>query len=117
MKDSPEISAARIEAERARARLMTTAQELQDRLSPKTIARGAWEGAKVKGADMAEDAVDTVRAHPAAATGIVAALTLFLAREPLFEFASKLVDEMSGKGKSKKRRKVQANQDKTEKVE
>ena len=117
MKDSPEISAARIEAERARARLMTTAQELQDRLSPRTIARGAWAGAKEKGADMAEDAVDTVRAHPAAATGIVAALALFLAREPLFELAARMVDGVSVKTKSRKRRKAQDKQDKTEKVE
>ena len=117
MKDSPEIAAARIEAERARGRLMATAQELQDRLSPKTIARGAWEGAKVKGADMAEDAVDTVRAHPGAATGIVAALALFLAREPILELAGKLVDGVTGKSKPKKRRKPDDKEDKTEKVE
>ena len=45
----------------ARARLMATAQELQERLSPKTLARDAWQGAKEKGADLAEDAVDAVK--------------------------------------------------------
>lgn len=102
MKEAPEVSAARIEAERARARLMATAQELQDRLSPKTIAKGAWEGAKNKGADLAEDAVDAVRSRPVAATGVVAAITLFLAREPLLDLAGKLVDAATGKGKAKK---------------
>ena len=117
MKDSPKISAARIEAERARARMMATAQELQDRLSPKTLARGAWEGAKAKGADMAEEAVDTVRAHPGAAAGVVAALALFLAREPFLDLAGKLVDGVTDKRKSKQRGKPKDNQDKTEKVE
>ena len=63
--------------------LMATAQELQERLSPKVLAKGAWQGAKEKGADLAEDAVDAVRARPLAATGVVAAIAMFLAREPL----------------------------------
>ena len=107
MNDSPQVAAARIEAERSRARVMATAHELQQRLSPRTIARDAWHGAKMKGADLAEDAVDAVRARPAAATGIVAAIALFLAREPLMDLASRLADEVSGKKparKSKKRK-------------
>ena len=90
-RDTPEIAAARIEAERRRARLMATAQELQDRLSPKTLAKGAWQGAKEKGADLAEDAVDAVKARPLAATGVVAAITMFLAREPLMDLAGSIV--------------------------
>jgi hypothetical protein len=39
--EAPEIAAARYEVERSRARLMGTAQELQERLSPKTLARSA----------------------------------------------------------------------------
>jgi hypothetical protein len=96
VKDGAEISAARIEAERARARLMRTAHALQARLSPKTLARGAWEGAKEKGAGLAEDAVDAVRKRPMAAGGVVAAIALFLAREPLKDLAEKLVDKVSG---------------------
>ena len=60
-RDSPEVAAARIEVERSRARLMSTAHELQGRLSPSTLTRDAWEGAKSKGADLVEDAVDAVR--------------------------------------------------------
>jgi hypothetical protein len=92
--DTPEVAAARIEAERARARLMATARELQDEVvdmfSPHTWARDIWEGAKEKGADLAEDAVDAVRKRPAIASGVVAALALFFAREPLIDMAGKL---------------------------
>ena len=105
MTDGSEIEAARIEVERSRARLMSTAHELQERLSPRTLARDAWEGAKIKGADVVEDAVDAVRSRPLAATGVVAAIAMFLAREPLMDLAGKLVDGVSEKKKSRKRRK------------
>ena len=85
--DTPQIAAARIEVERARGRLIGTAQELQERMSPKVLARNTWQGAKEKGADLAEDAVDVVRARPLATGGVVAALTMFLAREPLMDLA------------------------------
>src|SRR5437868_13226820 len=81
---------------------MATAQELQERLSPKTLARGAWDGAKEKGADLAEEAVDAVRARPLAATGVVAAITMFLAREPLMDLAGKLVGGASNKRQARK---------------
>jgi len=104
--ETPEIAAARDEVERKRARLMATAQTLQDRLSPKTLARGVWEGAKDKGADLAENAVDAVRARPIAATGVVAAITMFLAREPLMDLAHKVMDGVGQKRKSTRRRKT-----------
>lgn len=111
MKDTPNIAAARIEAERARARLMASAHELQDRLSPRTLARDAWQGAKAKGADMAEDAVDAVRSRPVAATGVIAALTLFLAREPLFDLVGKLVGgAKAAKRKPKRKKETEAVQ-------
>jgi hypothetical protein len=114
MTDSPEIIAARSEVERSRARLMSTAHELQERLSPKTLARSTWEGAKVKGADLAEDAVDAVRSRPIAAGGVVAAVAMFLARAPLFDLAGKLVDGVNGKRAQKKGRKAPAKQSETE---
>ena len=113
MKETPEIAAMRIEAERRRARLMGTAHELQDRLSPRALTRNAWEGAKSKGADLAEDAVDAVRARPLAAGGVVAALTLFLAREPLWDLATRL----AGKGSARKRKQGKKKQEVTEAAE
>ena len=92
---------------------MATAQELQERLSPKVLAKDAWQGAKEKGADLAEDAVDAVKARPLAATGVVAAITMFLAREPLMDLAGKLVDSVGDKRKTRTARK--AKQTHTEK--
>ena len=116
MADTPEIAAARAEVERSCARVMTTAHELQERLSPKTLAKGALQGAKEKGADLAENAVDAVRARPVAAGGVVAAITMFLAREPLMELAGRLMDGAKEKRKARKRRRSTKQTD-TEKVE
>ena len=108
--DTPQVAAARIEAERARARLMETARELQERLSPGTLAQSAWAGAKSKGVDLAEEAVDAVRKRPAIAGGVVAALALFLAREPLMDMAGKLAGDVTAKrkasSKTKRKQKV-----------
>lgn len=101
-KDTPEVAAARIEAERARARVIDTARELQDRLSPSTLAQSAWAGAKEKGADLAEEAVDAVRSRPAIASGVVAALALFFARDPLIDMAGKLAKGVQAKRKAGK---------------
>ena len=101
MTDTPQMQAARIEADQAQHRVIERLHELQQRIAPRTLARDAWEGAKSKGADLAEDAVDAVRSRPVAATGIVAGLALFLAREPLMDLAGKLVN---GKKKPKARR-------------
>lgn len=104
-KDSLNVTAAKIEADRARARLMDSARELQERLSPGNLAHNAWEGAKIKGADLAEDAVDAVRRRPALAGSVVAALTLFLAREPLIDLAGKLTDGVKAKRRTRKSKK------------
>ena len=103
-REPPKVLAARVETERARARLMDTAQRLQARISPGNLASNAWQGAKEKGADMAENAVDAVRKRPIAATGVVAAIALFLAREPLKDLAGKLTDGATGKRPRKSRR-------------
>lgn len=111
--DTPEIAAARIEAERARARLMASARELQERLSPGRLSRDAWQGAKAKGADLAEDAVDAVRRRPAMASGVVAALALFLAREPLIDLAGRMTGGKKEKPRARKRRKSKDQQTET----
>lgn len=114
MVDTPEIAAARAEVDRSRARVMATAHELQERLSPKVLAKGAWEGAKDKGADLAEDAVDAVKARPLAAGGLVAALTMFLAREPLMDLAGRIAGGVNDKRKSRRNRKAKPKSESTE---
>ena len=112
------MAAATAEAERARARLMASAHELQERLSPKVLARDTWEGAKSKGADLVEDAVDAVKSRPLATTGVVAAITMFLARGTLIDLAGQLVEGISAKkAKKKPRTAPRKKQDETETVQ
>ena len=101
MTETPKIVAARIDVARTRAALIDTARELQARLQPKVLANEAWEKAKNKGADLAEDAVDAVRKRPVATGGVVAALTMFLAREPIKDAVSNLYDAMTSKKEPK----------------
>ena len=117
MTDTPEIRAARMAVDRSRARVMATAHDLQERLSPGTLARGAWQGAKEKGADLAENTVDAVRSRPLAATGVVAAIAMYLAREPLMDLAGKITGSMGEKRKTRRTAKTTAKQDQTEKAQ
>lgn len=96
MTDS-KVLRAEAEVEQARAQLMSTVGTITAMLAPRKLAQEAWESAKVKGADLAEDAVDAVRRRPVAATGIVAALAMFLAREPLRDGISKLASKRGAK--------------------
>ena len=91
------IVAAQANVADAREALIDTARALQQRLQPKTLAREAWESAKVKGADMAEDAVDAVKRRPVATGGVIAAIAMFLAREPIKDGVSRLYDAMTSK--------------------
>jgi hypothetical protein len=109
--DPPKVAAARIQVERARAALLETAKELQQRLQPKTLASEAWQKAKNKGADLAEDAVDAVKSRPVAVGGVVAALTMFLAREPIKDAVSNIYDAMTS-SKEPKRKAAALKQDK-----
>ena len=106
--ESQSVADARRRAAEARARLGASSDEVSERgedrlhcLTPHNLARDAWQAAKSKGADLAEDAVDAVSKRPVAATGIVAAVALFLAREPLMDLADRL---MHSKEKSKARK-------------
>lgn len=98
---NPRIASAQATVAKAREALIDTARELQQRLQPKTLAREAWESAKVKGADMAEDAVDAVKRRPVATGGIIAAIAMFLAREPIKDGVRNIYDAMTSDEKPK----------------
>ena len=98
----PRIDQARRTVATARDRLIDTARELQLRLAPRTLARDAWESAKNKGADLAEDAVDAVKKRPVAVGGALAALTLFLARDPIKDGVSNFYTAMNERKKATK---------------
>jgi hypothetical protein len=99
--ETPKVIAARIEVERTRAELIDSARDIQARLQPKVLANEAWEKAKIKGADLAEDAVDAVKKRPVAAGGVIAALAMFLAREPIKDGITNLYDAMTSKKEPK----------------
>ena len=103
--------AARAEVERTRQRLIGTFDELQQQFAPHTLMREAWETARDKGVDLAENAVDAVRKRPVAATSVVAAIALFIAREPLMDLAGKVT------GKGKKAPKQSRTKKSTESIE
>jgi hypothetical protein len=93
--EPPKVAAARIEVARARGAVLDTARELIERFRPHNLVDDLWESAKNKGADLAEDAVDAVAKRPLAVGGVVAALAMFLAREPLKQATVKFYDVMT----------------------
>lgn len=84
------IAAARGQAEARRQELMGTIDEIKVRLAPKTIAQGAWEGAKDKSSEVADTTMTAVKERPAVAAGVAAGLALLIARKPLFSLVSGL---------------------------
>ena len=100
MTEDPRIARAEAAVEAARDRLIDTVQDIAQQLEPRRLIGELWEDAKNKGADLAEEAVDAVKARPLAATGVVAAIAMFLAREPIADLAGKMLD---GFGDKKKR--------------
>ena len=115
--EPPSVLAARAEVEIARKRMLDTLGELQRQFAPRALVREAWETAREKGAELAEETVDAVKARPLAVTGVVAAITMFLAREPLMDLAGKLVGGVSNKSKTRKRGRTKNAERKTEVAE
>ena len=111
---SDRLAAAEDAVELARARFLDTLQDLTDQLEPRRLVRELWEDAKVKGADLAEEAVDAVKSRPIAVTGVAAAFAMFLAREPIAELAGKLIGGKKDAPSPKPRRKPR--QPKTTKI-
>ncbi|MDQ3075461.1 MAG: hypothetical protein M3Q88_07625 [Pseudomonadota bacterium] len=101
MTESAKVTAARIMVERRRGEMIDTIHQLLARLAPRTLVADAWEKAKIKSADLAEDAVDAVKARPVAVGGVAAAIAMFLAREPIKDAAVKIYDAMTSKRDTK----------------
>ena len=111
------VEKAEAEVERARAELIGTIREIADRMEPKKIAGDLWESAKIKGADLAEDAVDAVKERPGLVTGAVTALALFLARDPIKDGIVSLYDKATGAKEEKPKRNVAKPQPKKRSVQ
>ena len=110
-----EVRAAEFAVDPARSKLIGTLQDLSQQFQPHRLMQEAWEKAKDKGADLAEEAVDAVSRRPVTASAVVAGIVAFLAREPLMDLAGKLVD--GAKSKTRKRRRAAPQKRKTEAAE
>ena len=76
---------------RARARLADTMGEVQNRLHPTNLINDALQEFRLRGQDLADHAVDLVRAKPVAATAAVAAAIALFAREPIWRALTTLI--------------------------
>jgi len=92
-----DIEKAKAEAERARKRLASTLGMLQHRLKPASVANEAWTGIRDKSSEIADDAVEAVKAKPAVASAAVAAFALFLARGQIASAASRMFARYKGR--------------------
>ena len=85
-----ELIAARARAQRSRADMVATIAELKERLKPANIASDAWSSVKEKGTQASGQGVKAITSHPGSAGGIVAALALFLLRQPLAQLVTRI---------------------------
>jgi hypothetical protein len=96
-----QLQRAQYEVTQARKRFANTAGALQYRLKPATLVSTAWEGVRGKSSevadeafhavnDMADGAAQAVRGRPVAASGVAAAIVIFLARAPLWRAATRI---------------------------
>lgn len=88
--DAGDLARAKTEAEIAKKRLTSTMNELQQRLRPSALASDAWSGVKDRGGELADTTIQAVKDRPAAASGIAAAVIIFLARNPLGSLIGKM---------------------------
>jgi ElaB/YqjD/DUF883 family membrane-anchored ribosome-binding protein len=88
---SERIEQAKRAADAAREELASTLTSLQAKLKPASLANQAWSGVRDKGSELADEAVEVVKARPAAAAAVLAAFGLFLARGQIVSAASRVV--------------------------
>lgn len=85
-----DVARAQAEAEASRARLMGTIGELQVRLQPKVLAHDAATRLKVRGSELADDAMDAARERPGVVGAAAGAIVLFLLRRRIGRLVGRL---------------------------
>lgn len=78
------IARARGEADQAKARVISTVEEVKARLAPGKLASDAVQSAKDKSIVVADEAVTAVKDNPGLSAGIATVAALYIARKPLF---------------------------------
>ncbi len=90
-----QLEQAAAEVERSKRQLASSLGALQYRLKPGTLMNNAWEGVRDKSGEVADNTLQAVKNRPATVSGIIAAIILFLVREPLWRL---IVDLFSDRG-------------------
>ncbi|HEY0446408.1 MAG TPA: DUF3618 domain-containing protein [Allosphingosinicella sp.] len=88
--EARQLEQAAADVERAKKRLASTMGALQYRLKPATLMNNAWEGVRDRGGEVADTTLQAVKGRPVTVSGILAALLIFLARDPLRRLVSSL---------------------------
>lgn len=87
-KEARRLEEAAADVERHKRRLAATLGALQYRLKPANLMNQAWEGVRDKGSEVADNTLQAVKDRPAAVSGVLAGIALFIAREPLRRLVS-----------------------------
>ena len=91
MTDAPSnIAAAKIDVERARARLKATADELHDRLKPNVLMREGVDRLRARSGALADEVMDVARARPGLIGGVGAGMLLLWLRRPIGRLGRRL---------------------------
>lgn len=93
------VVAARAKAEVSKARLLGTVDEIKHRLSPKALAADAWHSVKDASSGYAAKGAHAVSDRPAAASGALAAVAVFLLRGPISRLLSAVFGNSGPKGR------------------
>lgn len=82
---------AKAEARAARARLMTTVQQIQARTTPAQLLDEALTTVKTRSTELVQNAGEAARKRPGAVVAGAAGIALLLARKPLSRLVHKLL--------------------------
>ena len=85
-----QLEQASTDVERAKKRFASTMGALQYRLKPGTLMGNAWDGVRDKSGEVADTTLQAVKGRPVTISGILAAILIFLARDPLKRLVASL---------------------------
>jgi hypothetical protein len=93
-----DLAAAKRDAEAAKARLLGTAHELQERLTAKNLAETAFDALRDKGQAAAQGAARAVRSRPVAASAAAVGLVALVACKPIAALIGRFRNNHSSNG-------------------
>jgi hypothetical protein len=105
--EATRIEQAAADVERAKKQLASTMGALQYRLKPATLMSNAWDGVRDKSGEVADTTLQAVKDRPVTVSGILAAILIFLARDPL----RRLLAGLFSRGGETREDTIQANLD------